>query len=71
MRRVDGAPPDVEPSTTGGPAVKRCERCGQPIRSDERYTTVIPDSMSAARPSTYTHAWDCKPPRTVVIPRSR
>lgn len=47
-----------------------CERCGEPIRSGEKYTKVIPESMSGARPTTYMHAWDCARPRTVVIPRS-
>lgn len=48
-----------------------CDRCGLPIKLGEPYDTIIPDSMSAARPTSYIHKWDCTRPRTVVIPRSR
>jgi len=48
-----------------------CDRCGKHIKPGEAYDTRIPDSMSGARPTVYTHKWDCTRPRTTVIPRSR
>jgi len=50
--------------------VRYCERCGQHIKPDEPYHETIPDSMSGARPTTYTHRWDCTRPPSLAIPRS-
>lgn len=50
--------------------MRTCDRCGQPIRPSEGYHTVIPDSMSGARPTTHIHVRWCKPPTTQTrIPR--
>jgi hypothetical protein len=39
--------------------VKTCDRCQQPIRAGEAYDTIIPESMSAARPTDYRHQGGC------------
>lgn len=51
--------------------MKFCDRCSEPIRPGEGYDTIVPDSMSGARPNMYFHRWDCTRPRTVLIPRAR
>jgi hypothetical protein len=52
-----------------------CDRCQQPIRAGEAYDTIIPESMSAARPTDYRHQGGCwtEPPvmLTPENPRSR
>ncbi|MFM9629345.1 hypothetical protein ACKI10_17180 [Streptomyces galilaeus] len=51
--------------------MKICCRCQEPIRPGEGYDTVVPDSMSAARPADYQHKGPCRPqPRqTAPVPR--
>ncbi|MFG2277501.1 hypothetical protein ACGFNQ_02285 [Streptomyces asoensis] len=51
--------------------MKICDRCGKPIMRGEGYDTIVPDSMSGARPNTYVHQWDCMRPRAVFLPRVR
>lgn len=61
--------------------MKICERCQKPLTAGDAYHEIIPESMSAARPTTYVHKWRCQrissqpPPEPIVLtprnPRSR
>jgi hypothetical protein len=44
-----------------------CARCGKPIQPGEPYETVIPDSMSGARPTVYYHQTP-RQPKPAPIP---
>jgi len=48
-----------------------CDRCGRPIKPGEDYDVTVPDSLSGARPTSYTHKWRCKPPAVRPSPISR
>ncbi len=48
-----------------------CAPCGNAIRPNEGYRTVIPESLSGARPTEYTHTKNCRRLPTQTTPISR
>lgn len=48
-----------------------CDRCGQPIRSGEKFTTASKDSASGSGGTVTLHIELCKKPPTQTYPAGR
>jgi hypothetical protein len=46
-----------------------CARCDQPIRPGQKYDTIVPDSMSGARPTLHVHRYGCERQQPAPISR--